>query len=487
VTHGGKTFVSETPPSPSQVTEHSTVDVKGWWATAVLFLGALTVSIDGAAVVVALPSIKVELGFSDASLVWIVNAYIATYGGFFLLSGKLGDIFGHRPLLLYGTGIFTLASLGCALASTPSLFIVSRLLQGLGGAAIVTTVFSLILATFRDTQRRAKAVGIFSFVESGGGIAGFLLGGFLTGMLSWHWIFLVNVPIGAAVWLISCVALPKLAGYKPEKIVDFAGAATITAALIVAILAVEGVSIYGWISVRTLASFTGATVLLLIFLRLESKAIEPLIPSRVLRMRNLLLCSALAVLASPLAYAGVFISLYLQLVLRRTPLQTAFGFILPNIAVAAFSLGVSAKLIVRFGVKRSLVLGLLIGFLGLMLLTQSPIFGTITGDVIPGLLLVAVGGSATYNPILVAGASEVAAADAGLASGIIGTSTLMGGALSIAVLASLATVRTNWLLASGASPDMALNGGYHLVFLMCAACNVAAVPIVLALRGQRIS
>ena len=467
----------------SGVQESSATDGRSHWGALILLcLGLVAISIDSTVVVVALPSIKADLGFSSASLVGVVNAYGASYGGSLLLCGRLGDHFGYRRVFLLAIVVFTMASVGCALSTTKLALIVWRFVQGLAGASVETTAFSIIVTMFQDTSARARAMGVFGFVCGGGGIAGLLAGGLLTTKLNWHWIFLVNLPIGIAVYTIALVILPKDPKVLSRVPLDLAGAGTITASMIVAIFAIQGVDASGWRSAMTLSLFIGAVALFVIFLQIESRVQAPLVPLPMFRLHNLLIASVASGLSSVVGSATIFIAQYMQFVLKCNPLEVGLAFVPSSLVMAIFSLGLSGRLVIRFGFKWPLVLGLLLSSFGLILLTQASVDGTVLSNVIPGLTLVGLGIGIGCNPMLVAAMSEVPPGDIGVATGIIATSTMFGNALGIAVLASTSAIYTQRLHASGVPSIAAVNGSYHIVFLLSAILNAVAVPVVLRLR-----
>ena len=455
-----------------------------WLALIVLCLGDLMIVLDTTIVNVALPSIRADLGFSQTSLVWVVNAYMLTFGGFLLLGGRLGDLYGQRRLFLLGITLFTLASLACGLANSQPLLIGARAVQGLGGAIVSAIALSLIVNLFTEPGERAKAMGIFGFVMAGGGSIGVLLGGLLTHALDWHWVFLVNLPIGAAVFALCLILLPAARPPAAAARLDITGAITVTLSLMLAVYAVVNGNESGWTSVQTIGLLASAAVLLAVFLGIEARVRNPLMPLRLFRLRNVATANVVGVLWAAAMFAWFFIcALYLQLVLGYTPLQVGLAFLPANLIMAAFSLGLSAKLVMRFGIKITLAAGLLLAAAGLMLFVLAPIEGSFVVHVLPGMILLGLGAGMAFNPVLLAAMSDVDPAESGLASGMVNTSFMMGGALGLAVLASLAAARTENLLASGSNPLDALNGGYHVAFLLGAVFAAAAAVLSLLLRA----
>jgi EmrB/QacA subfamily drug resistance transporter len=449
-----------------------------WLALVVLCLGDLMIVLDVTIVGVALPSIREDLGFSETSLAWVVNAYLLTFGGFLLLGGRLGDIFGHQRLFLIGIALFTLASLGCGLATSQEALVVARAVQGLGGAVVSAVALSLIVMLFTEPRERAKAMGVFGFVAAGGGSIGVLLGGILTDVLDWHWIFLVNLPIGIAVFALTLVLIPAVRGEAPGGRLDVAGAVTVTASLMLAVYAIVNGNEQGWTSARTLGVLGAAAVLLGVFLAIEARVAAPLVPLGLFRLRNLAISNVVGVLWAAAMFAWFFLSaLYLQLVLGYSPLEVGLAFLPGNLIMGLLSLGLSAKLVMRFGIRPPLAVGLGLASVGLLLFARAPVDGNFVVDVLPPMILLGLGAGMAFNPVLLAAMSDVEPSDAGLASGVVNTAFMMGGALGLAVLASLAASRTETLAASGEGTLEALTGGYHAAFLVGALFALAAAVI----------
>jgi EmrB/QacA subfamily drug resistance transporter len=455
-----------------------------WLALYVLCLGDLMIVLDGTIVNVALPSIQDDLGFSQESLAWVVNAYLLTFGGFLLLGGRLGDLFGHRRLFLGGIALFTVASLACGLATTQAMLVGARAIQGVGGAVVSAVALSLLMMLFTEQADRAKAMGVFGFVLSGGGVLGVLAGGVLTDLLSWHWIFLVNLPVGIAVFVLSLRLLPA-SGPIASGRVDLAGAIAITGSLMLAVYAIVNGNENGWTSVQTLGLLGVSAALMVGFLALESRISFPLVPLDVFRNRNVSVANVAGVLMAAGMFAYFFLSaLYLQLVLGYEPLEVGLAYLPGTILWGASSLLLSDKLVMRFGVKTPLLAGLGLMALALVLLARTPVDGSWAIDVLPATLAVGLGAGIAFNPLLLAAMSGVEPERAGLASGVVNTAFMMGGAVGLAVLASLAAARSDSLLASGDDSLTALNGGYHVAFLVGAAFVVAAAAVAAFLRVE---
>ncbi|MBE7369039.1 DHA2 family efflux MFS transporter permease subunit [Ramlibacter pallidus] len=440
-----------------------------WWALYVLCLGVLMIVLDTTIVNVALPSIRTDLKFTETGLVWVVNAYMLTFGGFLLLGGRLGDLFGHRRTFLAGLALFTAASLACGLANTQGLLVAARAIQGLGAAVVSAVALSLIMNLFTEPGERARAMGVYGFVCAGGGSVGVLLGGVLTSFLSWHWIFLVNLPIGIAVALL-CRALIAPGERSARQSLDWGGAITITAALLLAVYAVVNGNEAGWRSTRTLGLLGAAVALFALFLAIERRVAQPLVPLGLFRHRNLATANVAGVLWAAAMFAWFFMSaLYMQLVLGYTPLQVGLAFLPGNLIMAFMSLGASARIVMRWGIRGPLAVGLWIAALGLALFARAPVDGTFVLDVLPAMVLLGIGAGIAFNPMLLAAMNDVSPQDSGLASGVVNTSFMMGGALGLAVLASIAAARTTGAGAAGAVDAAALNAGYQLAFAIGAA------------------
>ncbi len=454
-----------------------TAERRRWLALLVLCLGDLMIVLDTTIVNVALPSIRVDLGFSETSLAWVVNAYMLTFGGFLLLGGRMGDLFGHRRLFLIGLTVFTCASLACGLAGSPEFLIGARAVQGLGAAVVSVVALSLIMTMFTEPAERAKAMGAIGFIIAGGGSIGVLLGGILTDALDWHWIFLVNIPIGVAVLALCLLLLPAGAGQGAGRL-DVAGSVTVTAALMIAVYAIMDGNREGWTSLRTIGLLVLAVVLFATFLRIESRAPSPLMPLGLFHLRNVAIANVVGVLWAAAMFGWFFLSaLYLQLVLGYSALQVGLAFLPANVIMGAFSLGLSERIVLRLGIRTPLATGMVFIAASLALFARAPVAGSFALDVLPGMILLGLGMGISFNPVLLAAMSEVEPSEAGLASGVANTSFMMGGALGLAVLASLADARTSGLLAGGLDRLAALTSGYHASFAVGAVFAVTAAAL----------
>jgi len=456
-----------------------TDDRTRWFALYTLCAASLMIVLDATIVNVALPSIRDDLGFNESSLAWVINAYTLTFGGLLLLGGRLGDLYGPRRLFIFGISLFTLASLVCGLSTSQGMLITARAIQGIGGAVASAVSLSLMLGLFTKPAERAKAMGLFGFTASGGGSIGVVLGGVLTDAINWHWIFLVNLPIGVAVVFLTLRLIPNTAGSAAHgRSLDVGGAITVTGALMVAVYATLNGNADGWTSGTTLVRFAVAIALFVAFIVIETRVKSPLMPLSLFRRRNLSTASVAGILWAGAMFAWFFLSaLYMQLVLGYSPLKVGLGFLPGNLVMGFLSIAVSAKLVMRYGVRIPLAIGLAAAGLGLLAFARAPVDGGYVMDVLPGMILLGFGAGIAFNPVLFAAMSEVKPEESGLASGIVNTSFMMGGALGLAVLASVAASRTSHLESSGHSTASALTGGYHIAFVIGALFAVAAAAI----------
>jgi len=445
-----------------------------WIALIVVCIGDLMIVLDATIVNVALPSIKDDLGFTTESLAWVANAYLLTFGGFMLLGGRLGDLFGARRVFLIGLTLFTLASLACGLANSEAWLIIARAVQGVGGAIVAAIALALLMKLFTEPAERAKAMGVFGFVVSGGGTLGVLLGGVLTDAFAWNWIFLVNLPIGIGVFVGCLFLLPRDLAVEERGSLDVTGAVTVTGALMLAVYAIVNGQDAGWSSLQTIGLLVLAVALLGVFVFTESRAAAPLVPLHLFRHRTLATANGVAALLAAAMFSWFFLSaLYLQLVLGYSPLDVGLAFLPATLLMGAFSLGLSAKVVMRFGIRTPLVAGLAFLAAGLLWFARAPVDGTYVTDVLPSMILLALGAGLAFNPLLLAAMGDVTPEQSGLASGLVNTTQMMGGALGLAILASLAAART-------ADPNDVgdLTAGYHAAFI--AGAIFAIVGLVLA-------
>ena len=456
-------------------------DGRGRWLALLLVCGAqLMIVLDGTIVNVALPAIQDSLGFSAAGLSWVVNAYLLTFGGFLLLGGRAGDLFGRRRVFVFGLALFTFASLLCGLAGSQGLLVAARALQGVGGAIIAPAALSIIITTFKEPGDRARAMGIWAFVVSGGASIGVLLGGVLTQTLGWPWIFFVNVPVGLAA---LALCRPILA---PDPVpdtrggFDLSGALLVTASLLAAVYATIGVA-NNPPAVTTLLVLLSAA-LMLSFAAVERRTAAPLVPPGVFsRSRNLTVSNVIMALAVVGMFGWFFFSaLYLQRVLGYDSLATGLAYLPATVALGVISQGPAAGAVNRFGIKPTIIGGLGMMAAGLLLFARTPVGGSFLVDVLPGMLVLGVGAAFGFMAVILASTVGVPENEAGLASGLVNTSQQMGGALGLAVLAAVAAAYTAGI--SGPRPTVAaLNSGYHAAFLVGAGCVILGVLIAAAL------
>jgi EmrB/QacA subfamily drug resistance transporter len=450
-----------------------------WVAFYVLCLASLMVVLDITIVNVALPSMQSDLGISQASLAWVVNAYNLAFSGCLLLGGRLGDLYGERRLFNVGIALFTLSSLACGLAPNEGLLVAARAVQGVGGAIAMAVSLSLTMGLFSSAHDRARAMGFMGFVSAGGGSVGVILGGVLTDLLSWHWIFLVNVPVGAVVLLLSLRLIPSVRGAAHGDRLDIAGAITVTGSLVLLTYAIVNGPSAGWGSAETLTLLALSIAGLAAFVWIEARVASPLMPLRLFRLRNLSAANAASLLWSAGDMASFFIlALYLQLVLAYTPLQVGLAFLPSNILMAVCSLWLSARAVMRFGIRVPLVLSSVFSVAGLLVFVDAPAHGGFYSHVLLGTGLLGLGFGLGMGPQFLAALSGVPPQDMGLASGLVNTTPVIGGALGIALMAAISTSRTATLLANGVAPKEALLGGYHLAFFAGAIFVLLTIPII---------
>jgi EmrB/QacA subfamily drug resistance transporter len=443
--------------------------------------------LDATIVNVALPSIKEDLGFSQNSLAWVVNAYLIAFGGLLLLAGRLGDLIGQRRIFLVGLAVFTAASLLCALAQSRGLLIAARFIQGAGGAIASAVILGMIVTMFPEPREQAKAIGVYSFVASAGASIGLLAGGVLTEAINWHWIFFVNVPIGAAIALLATRLVEDRAGLGLEHGADVPGAALVTGGLMLGVYTILEAGEQGWGSTRTLGLGAVSVVLIAAFVARQARVSNPLMPLRLFRSRNVAGANA-AMALLVVGFFGMFFmgALYMQGILGYDPLQVGLAFLPSCIVMGTLSLGYAERLIMGIGARAALVGGLVCAGAGLVLFAQAPVDGSYVTDIAPVMLLLGAGAGLAFPALMTLAMSGATPADAGLASGLINTTVQVGGAIGLAVLATLATERTEGLRADGESVSSALNAGYHLAYLIGAAAVAVAIVVALTvLRRER--
>jgi EmrB/QacA subfamily drug resistance transporter len=450
-----------------------------WIALIVLCVGMLMIVLDATIVNVALPSIQHDLHFSQSSLAWVVNAYLITFGGLLLLAGRLGDLFSRRGIFLTGLAVFTAASALCGFSHSQTMLVVARFIQGAGGAMTSAVILGVIVTMFPEPREQARAIGVYSFVASAGGSVGLLLGGVLTQTINWHWIFFVNLPIGVltAILALRYVARDKGIGIKAGA--DLPGAALITSGLMLLVYTiVEPASKHGWGATETLLLGAGAIALLIGFLVREATARNPIMPLGIFRSRNLSGANAVQALMVAGMFGMFFLgALYLRQVLGYDALEIGLAYLPVTIAIGTLSLGYAEKLITRFGARTTLLPGLVLIAAGLALFSRAPVHASYAADVLPAMLLMGIGAGLVFPALMTLAMGGVDPSEAGLASGIVNTSLQVGGALGLAVLATLSSTHTKHLLAAGHSDASALTGGYRLAFLIGVGFALAAVTV----------
>ncbi|MBA2631327.1 MAG: MFS transporter [Thermoleophilaceae bacterium] len=461
------------------MTAQTSDDRRRWLALYVLCAGVLMIVLDATIVNVALPSIQDDLGFSQSDLAWVVNAYLIPFGGLLLLAGRAGDLIGQRRVFLIGLAIFTGASLLCAVAQTQGVLIGARFIQGVGGALASAVILGMIVTMFPEPREQAKAIGVYTFVAVAGGSIGLLAGGVLTEAINWHWIFFVNLPIGVATALFALRLVAAPQGIGIEHGADIPGAALITGGLMLGVYTILETGEQGWGSARTLALGGIAVALVVAFLARQARIATPLMPLRVLRSRNVTGANLVQFLLVVGMFGMFFLgALYLQRILGYSPLEVGLAFLPWTIVMGTMSFRFTARLNLRFGPRATLIPSLVIIAAGLLVFARTPIDGTYVVDVLPAMILMGLGTGLAFPSLMTLAMSGATPADSGLASGLVNTSVQVGGAIGLAVLATLATERTEGLLADGEATAAALNSGYHLAYLIGAGLVVAAIAVV---------
>jgi EmrB/QacA subfamily drug resistance transporter len=472
-----------TAPAPARSTSR-------WLVLVIACLAQFMVVLDATIVNVALPSIQRGLGFSASTLPWVVNAYTLTFGGFLLLGGRASDLLGRKRVFAAGIALFSAASLLNGLAQSPTMLIIGRGLQGLGGALLSPAALSIITTTFTRTDERTKALGVWSAIAAGGGAVGLLLGGVLTDLVSWPWIFIVNVPVGIAALAATLRYVPESRAELAHRTFDLRGAITVTTGLIVIVFAIVKSASWGWGSASTLGLLAVGLALLGLFVAFERRSPAPLVRLSIFRIRTLAVADAVMLLvASGMFGMFFFASLYVQEILGYSPLQAGLAF-LPVTLGIVIGAGIAQQLVRRIGVRNVGVLGISLATAGMVVLTQVPVHGTYLGDLLPGLMPMSIGMGLTFVPITLLGTGGVRDNDAGLASGLFNTAQQVGGSLGLAILASLAASQTSSLLHGSAGTASALAArvsGYHVAFAAAAVMlGAGALILVLGLRKRHV-
>ena len=466
---------------------HSTAtdDRSRWLALIVLCVGMLMIVLDATIVNVALPSIQDDLGFSQNSLAWVVNAYLIAFGGLLLLAGRLGDLIGRRRVFLIGLAVFTAASLLCAVAQSQGVLIGARFVQGVGGALTSAVILGMIVTMFPEPREQAKAIGVYSFVASAGGSIGLLAGGALTEAINWHWIFFVNLPIGVATALFALRLVEGDKGLGFKQGADVPGAALITGALMLGVYTILEAGDQGWGSAQTLGLGGVSIALLAAFIARQGRIPNPLMPLRLFRSRNVAGANAIQALFVSGMFGMFFLgALYMQRVLGYDALEVGLAFLPVTVVIGTLSLGFSERLNVRFGPRNTIIPALLSIGAGLLLFAQTPVDASYATDILPVMLLLGLGAGLAFPALMTLAMSDVAPTDAGLASGLVNTTLQVGGAIGLAVLATFATERTQGRLVDGDAIASALNSGYHVAYLIGAVLVAVALVVALTVLGD---
>jgi EmrB/QacA subfamily drug resistance transporter len=455
-----------------------------WYALALLCTVQFMVVLDIAIVNVALPSIQADLGFAPEDLQWIISAYALFFGGFLLLGGRAADLLGRRRVFLVGIVVFTAASLVSGFAWSQEALIAARALQGLGAAIITPAALSILTTTFAEGSERNKALGAWGAVGAFGAVAGVLLGGVLTDLLSWEWIFYLNAPVGIAAFILTPLLLEESRDTAASSY-DMLGAGLVTGGLVVLVYGITQANDYGWGSAETIGFFATAVALLGAFIVREARTREPLMPLSIFRLRTLVGANIAGLILGTVLFAMfLMLTLYMQQVLGYSPLRTGVAY-LAVAGTAIFWSALAAQLVTRVGVKPVLVIGMVFLAAGLAFFTQVSVDGSYVADLLPGFLMIAVGMGFSFVPISIAALAGVQPSEAGLASGLINTSQQIGGALGIAALSAIATSITTDGLATGDAPPVAMVDGFQAAFI--AGAGVAVIGVLVALfvvRGR---
>jgi EmrB/QacA subfamily drug resistance transporter len=465
---------------------NSDVSDNRWLALYVLCTGVLMIVLDVTVVNVALPSIQNDLDFSQSNLAWVVNAYLIAFGGLLLLSGRIGDLIGFRRVFIAGLAVFTAASLLCGLAQSQEMLIAARFIQGAGGALASAVTLGMIVTMFPEPREQAKAIGVYGFVASAGGTIGLVAGGVLTDVINWHWIFFVNVPIGLATGLFALRLVESRPGIGIGEGADVPGAVLVTAGLMLAVYTILGVEEHGWTSAQTLILAAVSVALIAAFVLRQARIPKPLMPLRLFHSRNVsganIVMALLVVGMFGLFFLG---ALYLQLILGYDPLEVGLAFLPATLVMGTLSLRFTDKLNMRFGPRAMLITGLFFLMAAMLLFARTPVDGNYLTDLLPLMLIFGFGAGVSFPALMMLAMSGATPSDAGLASGLVNTTGQVGGAIGLALLATISTERTQSLLDDGESAAAALNGGFHLAYLIGAALAAAAlVAAVTVLRSE---
>jgi len=467
------------PGSDTVLDEAPAGDRHRWIALVVVCFGMFMAALDGSIVNVALPAIQKSLHFSQSGLTWVVDAYLISFGSFLLMAGRLGDLIGRKKVFLSGVTLFTLASVVCGSAGSQEMLVVARFVQGIGGALMSSVIVAIIVTEFPSMAERAKAMSAYVFVAVGGGSVGLLAGGVLTQVLSWHWIFFVNVPVGIATLVAGSLLLVDNVGLGIRGGVDWVGSALVTASVMVAIYGMVTASTTGWSSAHTLGLLGLAIVLMAAFIILESRLSNPIMPLRILKLRTLTGSAVVRGLLIIGMFSTFFIgALYFEHVLHYSPVKTGLAFLPQTLAMAAMSTGVSAWLVTRFGNKTVMYPAMVLAAAGLLLFASAGTHAEYFPKIFFAFLLIGLGAGTSFMPLIQIGMSEIPSQDAGLGSGMVNVSQQLAGAIGLAALSTIAANRSKSLLAVGHDVVNALADGYRLALFIAAACVI--IGLVLA-------
>jgi EmrB/QacA subfamily drug resistance transporter len=457
-----------------------------WIALVIVCFGLLMNALDLTIVNVALPTIQRDLHLTQASLAWVVDAYLITFGGALLLAGRLGDLIGRKKIFLTGVTLFTIASALCGAAASEEMLIAARFVQGLGAALSASVILAMIVAEFPDQRERTKAMSAYVLVSVGGGSLGLLLGGVLTQVLSWHWIFFVNLPIGVATVIAGALLLDENPGLGIRAGVDVGGAVLSTGGVMLAIYTIVTSTQFGWGSAHTIGFGAAAVIVLVSFFVLESRLANPIMPLRILRSKGLGSSSLARSLTVVGLYSSLFIGVQLfQRVLHFDAIRTGFAFLPQAVAVAVMSLGVTAWIVRRLGPKATALVGIGVVLVGLTLLASSNPATAYFPQLFFALLLIGVGAATTFPPLFTIGLADIPRGDAGLGSGVANVSQQVSAAIAVAVLGVASSGRTSSLLAHGESAVNALAGGFRLAFIIAISCVAVAIVVTTVLVRSR--
>jgi EmrB/QacA subfamily drug resistance transporter len=461
-------------------------DPRRWWALALLCGAFFMVILDANIVIVALPSIDSELGFSEQGLQWVISAYALTFAGLLLLGGRAADLLGRRRVFMSGLLFFTLASLVCGLAWSPAALIAARAVQGIGAAVMTPTALSIVSTTFPEGAERGKALAIWGMNGAFGATAGYLVGGLLVDGPGWEWIFFINVPIGLAAFALSPRLLRESRDALQRRSYDPGGALTITGALVVLVYALVEAPDAGWTSAQTILLFAASGALLAIFAAIESRHPAPLLPLRLLRSRTLVGANAVMLLFATVGFGMPFIlTLYAQQVLGYSPLEFGVGFVVTPV-LAAVGMIVAQAAVLKVGFRTVAATGMAFLGAGSLILTQVSVDGSYLGDIFLGLLVFGFGIGPAFATATIAGLAGVAERESGIASGLSNTAFQLGGALGVAIVSTVAVSRSEHYVAAndGANPLVALTEGFQSAFTACVVLAAIGVVLALTLLGR---